>query len=140
MRKLLPFLAVAAVLSMLPLFPAPIGPREALAVDDPALPDGGCRVVITDAGTTVTVDTYRTTAWQMAVQCQTQAVRYRMCEGTDTTACYATSINQRLAPDLTYDIAVPNGRRLLSFVTDDAGVTLNCCVQVVTPRNLPESL
>ncbi len=143
MRNLAPFLAVAALLCLAPFIPAPVGPENAIALDDPAFPDGGCRVLFTDAGTTVTVDTFRPQAWQMAIQCLTQSVRYKMCEastGTDPATCAAGVINQRLAADLTYDIAVPSNRRWLSITSDDAGTTINCCVQTVTPRNLPESL
>ncbi len=141
MRKLLPLLGLAAVLSILPFIPAPVGPTEAHAVDDPAFIDGGALIIATDGGSCVTIDTTRKIAWQAAVRSEGgQDVRYKFNEAcTDRSVCSIGTHNQWLNGNTTYDIAVPSNRPCISVATTDAGTTLRVNVQQVFPRTLPEN-
>lgn len=140
MRKLAPFLLVAAVLSLTPAIPAPIGPSTAEAMDDPAFIDGGCIVTFLDGGTTVTIDTFRTSSWNasIAVAASGAAVCLRWCEastGTDPATCAANRnicVGGPLKSDGVFDIAVPSNRRFLSMTSADAG-SASICVGLVTP-------
>jgi len=129
-------------LSVAPFIPAPAGPSEAFALDDPALPDGGSIVQVTDGGTDFTVDTAKTSAWNMALRCSPM-LTYRMCEQSlarlavtqdggnmdpadaatllydggqyqSQGTCVADVNNQLVEGDRTFDIAVPNNRRWFS--------------------------
>jgi len=139
MRKLAPFLLIAAVLTFAPFVPAPIGPGEAEAVDDVAFYDGGCIVAFTDGGTTVTIDTYRTSSWNASVAVTGGAACLKWCEastGTDPATCSASRVvcpGGPLKQDTTYDIAVPSNRRFLSMTSADAGTATQLCVGLVTP-------
>lgn len=143
MRKLAPFLLVAAVLSFAPFVPPPVGPEDASAAGKPAWLDGGCMVSFVDAGSLVAIDTYRSSAWQASFLCTTQ-VRYVFCESSPSLAtpdCAASAVlHERLRPDITYDIAVPANQRYLSIVAEDGGggASNGCCVNIVQPRFLPE--
>ncbi len=130
MRKLAPFLAVAALLCLAPLVPAPVGPTEAHAIDDPAFIDGGSIVTVIDGGSTTTIDTGITNSWPMAITAENQPVRYKMCEVC--AGCLATSVNQLLQADRIFDIQVPNNRRCLSLFAEDGGA-MRVNVQRVTP-------
>lgn len=139
MRHVLPFLGLALLLSLTPAIPAPIGPGEALAVDDPAFIDGGCIVAFLDGGATVTVDTYRTSSWNASVAVSGGAACLRWCEastGTDPATCAASRTvcpGGPLKQDGTYDIAVPGNRRFLSMTSADGGTATQLCVGLVVP-------
>ena len=154
MNRLLAVAALACCLTSLP----------ARAVDDPALPDGGSFVIVTDAGTGITVDLQRTTSWNMAIRSD-PASYYRMCEYNlarvawspdggvlsedggvvlydggqiaSQGTCTATSANQDLENQRTFDISVPANRRYLAveFVaaTSTDGGQPSVKVQAVSP-------
>lgn len=159
-------LAAVALFSVLPFLPPPAGPSEAFALDDPAMPDGGSIVGCTDGGTLVTADTGRTSAWASAIRCEGVSARYTFCEyniarccafepdggffGPDggwdydggqnlgQGSCSATTANQWLNNDITYDINVPANRRFVSFLFGAAtdandGGQPGCHIQAVTP-------
>ncbi len=130
MRKLAPFLAVAALLSLSPFLPAPVGPVDAQALDLPALQDGGSVVTFTDGGQMVTLDTGRKNGWHMVIRCENQNVRYLMCESN---VCSANNTNCPLDSNITYDIPVPNGYPWLSIYSDDAGIP-RCLVLYSIPE------
>lgn len=137
MRYALPALFVF-VLMLAPFVPAPVGPAAAEAADDPAFLDGGCNVAFTDGGTTVTIDTFITTSWNASFTVTGAAACYKTCEyssGSDPATCSASRsvCPGLLKQDSTYDIAIPAGRRFLSFTSADAGTGLNVCVGRVTP-------
>ncbi len=152
MRKLAPLLAFAA-------FACLVLSQPAAALDDPAFADGGSVCTTLDAGPATACDTGRTGSWNMAVRCVDRTY-YKMCEsnlaliavapdgGGGLTAdggllydggqnqsqgtCSATTINQLLDSDRTFDVFVPSNRRWIAFNQQDGGF-LNCSVQVVTP-------
>lgn len=136
MNKLAPLMLA---LMFLPVLPAPVGPDDAEAMDDPAFVDGGCIVAFTDGGTTVTVDTFRTSSWNSSIAVSGGAACIRWCEastGTDPATCSANRnvcVGGPLKQDTVYDIAVPNNRRWLSMTSADAGTATQLCVGIVTP-------
>lgn len=118
-----------------------------MAVDFPALPDGGSKVTpsltiisLSDGGTSdggmpayVTVDTGHVTDWVMAIRCETSLrcatpspqVYYRLSTDGGT----ATVANQLLEIDRTFDIPIAQGNteklRYLSLLSEDGGPP--CC-------------
>ncbi len=135
MRKIATLLSVVAAL----VFAHVLHASEAEAADYPAFPDGGCNVAITDGGSTVTIDTYRTSGWNASFAVSGAAVCYKFCEDSTGTLPATCAANRAMCPGgplkegVTYDIAVPNSMRWLSFTSADAGTGLQVCVGVVTP-------
>ena len=135
MRHVLPALAVVLVLMLAPFIPEPVGPSEALALDEPAFADGGCIVVGNDGGSTVTVDIAYTISWNASVfpLIGSANVCVRFCEYDTCAASRTVCPGGELVAGRTYDIAVPANRRFFSATSFDAGTDIRVCIGRVTP-------
>lgn len=106
-------------------------PHAALGDDEPIFTDGGSLVTTTDGGSSVTADlgVAALSSFTMAIRCEGQAARYHLCA---TSTCTATTANQLLDADRTFDIPVNRitngGKRYLALSTDDGGIPA-CKVQ-----------
>lgn len=119
MRRFLPMIAAALVLSFVPV-PAAAGP----AVDyETALTDGGSIATTTDGGSLVVVQLAERLNWTMSIRCEgDQSTRYKLCTSS---TCTPTRGNRLLEYDRTFEfdlVSSPAQPTHLGLKTDDAGI------------------